>query len=258
MTITTVDLATIEPLERRSAVELGRVEYHRFVDALKRLAADDWARPTECPPWTVRDLAGHLAGSMQTQTTIRNIIGEQKAVKRRIKATEESEVDAMTALQIESVAELEPAALVERMRSIADRAADGRRRPPRLMCRLAKFPVDLGTIRETWTLGYLLGTILTRDTWLHRVADLARAVGRDPVLDADHDGRIVADVAAEWARRHGQPVDLTLRGPAGGRFVSGPVDGEAPRISLDAIEFCRILSERAQPSHPLLATPVPF
>ena len=43
----------------------------------------------------------------------------------------------------------------------------------------------------------------------------------DPVLTADHDGVIVADVVAEWARRHGQPYQLKLTGPAGGSWTSG-------------------------------------
>ncbi len=64
-------------------------------------------------------------------------------------------------------------------------------------------------------MGYLLDVILTRDPWMHRV-DIARATGRDLVLTPEHDGRIVADVVAEWARRHGQPFTLTLTGPAGG------------------------------------------
>ncbi|MDX1382582.1 MAG: hypothetical protein R3190_03005, partial [Thermoanaerobaculia bacterium] len=45
----------------------------------------------------------------------------------------------------------------------------------------------------------LFDTILTRDTWMHRT-DLAEATGRPLELTADHDGRIVADVVAEWAR----------------------------------------------------------
>lgn len=261
MTITTVDLATIEPLERRAAVELGRVEYHRFADAVDALSPDDWARPTDCDGWTVRDIVAHLAGSMRTQTSLRNVIAEQRAVKRRVKATGEREVDAMTALQIESMTGLGPEQLAERLRHLADPAADGRRRPPALMCRLVKIPVDLGSIAETWTLGYLVGVIFTRDTWLHRVADLARAVDRAPVLDSSHDATIVADIAAEWARRHGQPVDLRLTGAAGGHFVhrqDGAPTATPAELELDAVEFCRILSERAEPTHPLLATPVPF
>ena len=258
MSRTTIDLATVEPFARHDAVELGRVEYHRFVDALERLAPGDWNRATDCDAWTVRDLAGHLAGSMRTQTGIRRTIAELRATKRRAKQTGERQVDAMTAVQIESMADLDPAALVERMRSLADPAADGRRRPPRLIGALVKFPVDLGTVKETWTLDYLLGTILTRDTWLHRVADLARATRTVPVLDAAHDGRIVADIAAEWARRHGRPFELTLTGDAGGHFVHGAPGPDALRLDLGAVDFCRILSERAEPTHDRLATAVPF
>ena len=77
---------------------------------------------------------------------------------------------------------------------------------------------------------------------------------RPLVLSPDHDGRIVADVAAEWARRHGQPFSLHLGGPAGGRFTSG-TGGE--EITIDAVEFCRILSGRATGAG-LLTQEVPF
>jgi hypothetical protein len=73
-------------------------------------------------------------------------------------------------------------------------------------------------------------------------------------LTADHDGRIVADAVADWADRHGRPFTLHLEGAAGGEFVQGE-DGE--ELALDAVEFCRILSERA-PGEGLLAQPVPF
>ena len=74
------------------------------------------------------------------------------------------------------------------------------------------------------------------------------------VLTPEHDGRIVADVVADWARRHGQPFTLRLDGPAGGVFVTGE---DGPEIRLDAVEFCRILSRRGS-ADGLLATPVPF
>ncbi len=106
---------------------------------------------------------------------------------------------------------------------------------------------------EPWKMGYLLDTILTRDTWMHRV-DIARATGHDMVLTAEHDGRIVADAVAEWARRHGQPFTLELTGPAGGSFSQGS-GGEA--IRLDAVELCRIFSGRAT-GDGLLTQEVPF
>ena len=80
------------------------------------------------------------------------------------------------------------------------------------------------------------------------------ATGRDVDLTPQHDGRIVADVVAEWARRHGQPFTLTLTGPAGGTFQAGQ---DGPELTLDAVEFCRILSGRAS-GDGLLSTAVPF
>jgi hypothetical protein len=41
-------------------------------------------------------------------------------------------------------------------------------------------------------------------------------------LTADHDGVIVAYVVAEWADRHGKEFLLTLTGPAGGTWKTGP------------------------------------
>jgi hypothetical protein len=79
--------------------------------------------------------------------------------------------------------------------------------------------------------------------WLHTV-DIARATSTPLDLDAGLDGRLVEDVVAEWARRHGEPVQLTLTGPAGGRFRQGTA---GPRVELDAIAFCRILSGCAEP-----------
>jgi hypothetical protein len=111
---------------------------------------------------------------------------------------------------------------------------------------------SVGGEPETWRIGFLLDTILTRDPWMHRV-DIARATGIDLVLTSEHDGRIIADVVAEWARRHGQPFTLTLTGPAGGHYTAGA--GED--ITIDAVEFCRILSGRA-PGTGLLTQEVPF
>lgn len=116
-----------------------------------------------------------------------------------------------------------------------------------------KFPVVAGTISDEWSLGYLVDVILTRDAWLHRV-DLSRAVGSEMELTADHDGRIIADVVAEWARRHGQPFRLTLTGPAGGTYDAG-AGGE--EIEIDPVAFCRAISRRTA-SEGLLTQEVPF
>jgi hypothetical protein len=106
---------------------------------------------------------------------------------------------------------------------------------------------------ERWKFGYLVDTIFTRDTWMHRL-DICRATGRDMVLTASHDGRLVADVVADWARRHGKPFVLTLTGPAGGTWQAGDA---TEALELDALDFCWTLAART-PGSGLLTTPVPF
>ncbi len=103
-------------------------------------------------------------------------------------------------------------------------------------------PVPFGPPIGWKPLTYLLRMGFTRDTWMHRV-DVSRATCRDLILTADHDGRIVTDIVAEWARRHRQPFTLSLRGPAGGTYVQG-AGGE--HITIDAVAFCRILSGRGR------------
>ena len=102
-------------------------------------------------------------------------------------------------------------------------------------------------------MGHLMDVIYTRDAWLHRV-DIARATGRKPLADSEADHRVVEDVVAEWAGRHGKHFTLTLTGPAGGTFRQGT---GGPDLELDAVEFCRTLSGRAT-GEGLLATRLLF
>jgi hypothetical protein len=106
---------------------------------------------------------------------------------------------------------------------------------------------------EVWTLSYLFDVVHTRDPWMHRI-DICRAIGREPVLTPEHDGRIVADAVEDWAARHRCPFDLDLTGPAGGRFHAGH-GGVGLRV--DAVEFCRTLSGRTTGTG-LLGTLGPF
>ncbi|MBK5287311.1 MAG: hypothetical protein JJE46_02470, partial [Acidimicrobiia bacterium] len=131
----------------------------------------------------------------------------------------------------------------------------GRKRTPGLVRNHAKMAID-GPVHETWKMGYLIDTIYLRDLWMHRV-DASHALGRPLELSADHDGRIVADVVAEWTRRHGRPFALELTGPAGGTYAHEPERPEAERISMDAVEFCRTLAGRSEATG-LLTTVVPF
>jgi uncharacterized protein (TIGR03083 family) len=237
----------------REAMRLAATEYQRFVDLLHRLAPDDWAKPTDCPNWDVRDMVAHNLGSTEANASIREFAHQFRTSTKRAKTSGELLVDELTALQVEDRASLSPDQLRRQFEHSAPRAVAGRRRMPGVLRRRVK--VDTPPPFERMTLGYLCDTIFTRDVWMHRV-DICRATANPIELTAAHDGRLVAAVVGEWAERHGQPYNLELEGPAGGQFRRGD-DGE--RMTLDAVEFCRILSGRAAPSAPgLLETEVLF
>jgi hypothetical protein len=163
-------------------------------------------------------------------------------------------LDALTGLQVSERAAWAPADVVAGARRVGPRAARGRRLTPGLIRRRRlPAPQHVNGRDESWSIGFLTDVILTRDPWLHRM-DIARATGRSPVLTADHDGVLVADVVAEWGGRHDAAYSLTLTGPAGGAWSRG-AGGEA--IEMDAVDFCRVLSGRDEGSG-LLAVQVPF
>ncbi len=246
----TTAVATIPTLGHAEAMPLAAAEFAAVLRLLRSLGPDDWHRQTVCELWDVRAMAGHMLGMAEAQASIRQFLHDVRAASKRKSG---AMVDEMTATQVRERVQLTTAELLERFAAAAPRAVRARRRVPSLMRSSARFKQDPPFDTERWAYGFLVDIIFTRDPWIHRV-DISRATGREPVLTAEHDGRIVADVVAEWARRHGKPFTLTLTGPAGGSWHSGR-DGE--EIEMDAVEFCWVLAGRA-PGHGLLATRVPF
>jgi uncharacterized protein (TIGR03083 family) len=241
-------------LDRETALRLAATEYDRVLAQLTSLSAEDWTRPSGCPPWDVRALAAHMVGMTAMAASLR----EQLRQMRKAKKVGGVFIDALTGLQVDERSDASPAQLLDELRRLAPRATKARRRTPSFV-RGRTMPDEqpLGgrpnSGTERWTFGYLVDVILTRDPWMHR-SDIAAATGRPMELTADHDGLLVADVAHEWAARHGSPCRLTLSGPAGGEWTFG--EG-GPHLELDAVEFCRGLAGRGT-GEGLLATEVPF
>ncbi len=237
-------------LDRDTLMQLAGTEYDRFATLLSSLGPDDWATDTECSGWDVRAMAAHCLGMAEMAASMRESMRQQKAAKQRGGAF----IDALTAVQVDERADLTPQQVVDRFRTVGPRAARARRRTPGFI-RRRPMPVqqEVGGQLESWTLGYLIDTVLTRDPWMHRV-DITRATGRPLTTTADHDAVLVADVVAEWAARHDKPCHLHLTGPTGGTWTFG---SDGPTIELDAIDFCRVLSGRGATTE-LLATAVPF
>jgi uncharacterized protein (TIGR03083 family) len=194
-------------------------------------------------------MAGHVLGMAQAQASFPQFIHDFRSA-RKIGG---SVIDGINATQVNERAKLTSAAVVDGLAAAAPRAVKARRRTPALMRSLIRMRQDPPFQAERWPYGYLVDRIFTRDTWVHRL-DIARATGREMVLTHDHDGRIVADIVADWADRHGRPFDLTLTGPAGGHWGQG---GEGEVIELDPLDFCWTLSGR-MPGQGLLAIPTPF
>ncbi|HSP28564.1 MAG TPA: maleylpyruvate isomerase family mycothiol-dependent enzyme, partial [Ilumatobacteraceae bacterium] len=215
----TTSVETIAPITRAEAGALAAAEYVRLVEQLRSLDADDWSKPTDCPLWDVRAMAGHSVGMMSDFTSLRSVMRRMRASTKTAKQTGVPVIDAMTAMQVAENAALTTTELIARAAETGPRAARWRAKAPGLLRRMP-MKETVGGQPETWRIGFLLDTILTRDPWMHRV-DISRAAGIDLALTPEHDGRIIADVVAEWARRHGQPFTLTLTGPAGGHYTAG-------------------------------------
>lgn len=252
-TITEVD--AIDPVDHKEAMQLQRTELERTIAMLRTFADADWAASTDCPDWDVRAMFLHVLGASEAGASMRQNLHQLRAAyahRRRHGGPLEA---ALSNVQVRERADLQPSELVEKLAEVAPRTIRGRNRIPAPARRFAKLAID-GPVHEKWRLGYLVDVIYLRDMWMHRV-DASIALERPLELSADHDGRIVEDVVAEWARRHGRPFRLELTGPAGGVFAHDAGAPEATQLRLDAVEFCRTVGGRV-PAEGLLATVVPF
>jgi uncharacterized protein (TIGR03083 family) len=240
MMTTTHDASTIPRVTHDEAMAIAAVENRKFADQLRSFEPGDWERPTDCTRWDVRALAAHVVGAAASQASPREFVRQVR--KGRPIVTEIGAQfwwDGMNELQVRERAHLSTDELIAEWNEISPRALRSRSRLPRPIARLPLLDLPAPVGRKP--LAYLFDMGFTRDVWMHRI-DLACATGKTVDHDADHDGRMVADMVAEWATTHGEPFTLELEGPAGGHFTAGE-GGEHVRI--DTTEFFRILAERA-------------
>jgi len=249
---TAVDVTTIPRIKHAEAMQTAAVENGKFAAALRSLQPGDWAKPTDCARWDVRALAAHVVGSAAGQASPREFARQARAGRPVVaEIGAQNWWDGMNEIQVREREALTTDELIAEWDTSSERALRARTKLPRPIAKLPllKLPAPVG--RKP--VSYLFDMGFTRDTWMHRI-DLTHAAGTPFEADADHDGRIVADLVAEWSSTHGEPFTLALSGPAGGLFASG-IGGE--RVELDAIEFCRILAERV-PGEGVLRHPLPL
>ncbi|MEX1280523.1 MAG: maleylpyruvate isomerase family mycothiol-dependent enzyme [Acidimicrobiia bacterium] len=229
------DPTDIPPIDRDEMVVLATEEYRRLLALFEDLSPAEWQTQTVCDDWDVRLMVAHLVGAAEGNASMVENVRQLARGTRLAKRMGRDQIDGINAVQVADREHLSTEQLVERLREVAPRAVTGRYRTPGLMRRISVPDPVAGRL----SLGHLMDVIYTRDQWLHRV-DISRATGREVELTANHDGRIVADVVAEWARLHGRPFELVLTGLAGGKYGTG--SGES--FELDAVDFCWAASGR--------------
>lgn len=245
MTVAAFDIDNVSPIEwGEEAASVATGAYEALLTDLEALSPDDWDAMTVCAPWTVADMVRHLVGAAKSNASMLETARQQLYGALHKSDFGGNALDATNDLQVSDHHDLDAAELTEALREVYPRAVRGRMRTPGLMRRISVSIAAGGSTADGMptklNIGDLMRVVYTRDIWLHRI-DIARAVGREPSLDAGVDGRLISDVVKEWSDRHGQPFDLTLTGPAGGRYLRA---GGGPTIALDAIEFAWILSGR--------------
>ncbi|HEY3670249.1 MAG TPA: maleylpyruvate isomerase family mycothiol-dependent enzyme [Acidimicrobiia bacterium] len=249
--MTFTGVADVRRIERPEAKTLAEEEFRRYAHTCGQLTADEWALPTDCTEWTVLDMSLHVLGAADAQASVKEFLHQfVRGVPVNRQIDSHHWVDGINELQIRERRNLGTTELVAQLTAVGPKAVAGRWGTPAPMRHV---PIPFGPPVGWVGLWYLLDVGFTRDVWAHRI-DLAAATGRPMHLTADHDGRLVADLVAEWAGIHGQPFELVLLGPAGGSFRQGAA-GE--HVEVDALDFVRTLSGR-RPGTGVLANALPL
>ncbi len=244
-------VADIARIDRPEARVLADEEFRRFAAQCASLTDEEWVRSTDCTGWTVRDVALHVLGSADAQASRKEFAHQfVRGIPVNRQIDSHHWVDGINELQIRERRSLSNDELVAQLTAVGPNAVAGRWATPAPMRHV---PIPFGAPVGWVGLWYLLDVGFTRDVWAHRI-DLAAATGRPMELSPEHDGRLVADLVAEWAGIHGQPFVLVLDGPAGGTYTQG-AGGE--HVTIDALDFVRTLSGRL-PGAGVLAHPLPL
>lgn len=229
-------VSAIPKLTHAEAGRLSQTEYERVLALLEELEGEDWGQPTYCTAWNVREMVAHLAGAVTGSTSFAEF-RRQNIQHPYVKEAEEP-VDGTNRLQIEEREGKTTAELVAEFRRSGQIAVQKRQDLPWLA---RKMRVPMGSMGLT-SFEYLMDTIYPRDQWMHRY-DICAATGREMVLTAAHDGRLVAlvlrDIAEKLKKEMAErSVALRLTGEAGGAYLFGRASDPNCTIEIDACVFC--------------------
>jgi uncharacterized protein (TIGR03083 family) len=221
------------------ATALAEAQNAALLHTLYSLEDEQWAAPTDCVGWSVKDIASHIHGWAEALVSFkeaRRQVGQAFRRRRELGNI----LDAQNEVQAEAGRRISTAELLLRLEEALPRMVKRRA----VLGRYGKYMPIWGPPFGVSNLGYLCNVIFTRDVFMHRI-DIARATGTELDLGPS-ERRIVADIAREWGRGDGGPVRLELTGPAGGTYVAGSTPHA--KVTADAVDFCRFLAGRADVS----------
>lgn len=220
LTIDAQNAHAIPGPEHAEARRLAQTEYERVLAVLESLQGDDWSQQTYCTEWDVRDMAAHLAGSVTASTSLaqfRHVYMTNPYLKEM-----DEPADAANRLQVEERSNMTAAQVVEEFRRSGPIAIRKRDALPWIV---RAIPLPMGPDIGLKSVGYLMDVIYPRDEWMHRY-DICAATGKKMVVTPQHDGRIIALVVWELARKirrelAERTILLRLTGEAGGHYLFG-------------------------------------
>ena len=170
-----IDVGTIPKLGHSEAMALAETEFARMVELLQQLSAEDWFQPTVCELWNVQAMVAHVVGMAEAQASYRQFVHDFRAARKRSGG---AMIDAMNASQVRERATMTPAQLTNVSQASQPRPSERARTSPALMRRAVRIRQDPPFDAERWQYGFLVDTIFTRDTWMHRL-DISRATEAD-------------------------------------------------------------------------------
>lgn len=249
--MSTTSITGVTRINRTEARKLASAEFEKLAALVASLSPEDWQTDTDCVGWDVRKMVLHVLGSADAQASPLVFLHQ---LRRGLPLNKEIDshhwVDGLNELQIRERTGLTDTEVIAQLQAVGAKAVKGRFGTP-LPMRFT--PVPFGDPIGWKPVNYLLEVGFTRDVWAHRI-DIHAAIDRAMPLDAAHDGRLVADIVAEWAELHGEPFHLHLTGDAGGTFSQG--DG-GEHVEMDALDFIRTLAGRL-PGTGVMRHPLPL
>ncbi len=204
----------------------------RLLELVEKFGPEDWAKPTACTAWNVRDMVAHQAGGYASGASYRELIRQLSGKPGPGQLPE----DKVNEIQLRDRADKSPAELIDELRRVGPIGCHNWAYGFGVL-KLVSIPHP---VVGRLSLRHLMWVIHSRDTWMHRL-DLCRATGQPFEQTAEHDGRIAAlvmrDVAKALARKIQAPaLVFDLTGIAGGAWQVGR--GEpAATIHMDVLDF---------------------